>query len=132
MVTCTPDKGPLNLSNFTRQLIALMLSLLLPIAGMASALAPAQHCLDKDMPHAMTPGDMPDMDMDSACCDMEKSAKLGFNVCKPGQENCQSSAMLVVPVQKTAIIPTSATAPTDYTPDILPSSAETFWRPPRH
>lgn len=107
------------------RLLALALTLLLPLSGVAGIAAPAAPC----------PGDAMAMaevaDMDHSCCDHERSARLGYKVCKPGFENCQAPVLFVLTAP---ILPgaRSDASPLDtYRPGALRANAESFWRPPR-
>ena len=69
--------------------------------------------------------------MDGSCSDEERSAQLGYKVCKPGQENCQAPVLFVVPAVKSPVIPSGWTILASYQSGPPRSNAESFWRPPR-
>lgn len=105
--------------------LALLLSLAVPPAGMAGDGAAVQPCPDHKM-------DMTDIASPAgSCCDEGKSAELGYPVCKAGQNDCQGPVVLAIPAVKTIVIPSIAAIFAAYDPDSPLSSAESFWRPPR-
>lgn len=108
-----------------RLVVALLISFLLPLTGMAGMVAPTQPC----PAHQMTMADMPGMD--GSCFDAEKSAKLGYKVCKTGQEDCQAPAMFTIPAMKTSIAPSGGILLAAYHPSVPLANADSFWRPPR-
>lgn len=67
------------MSRSLRLVAVLLISFLLPLTGMAGMVAPEQPCPAHGMPMA----DMPHAaHMDESCFDVEKSAELGYKVCK--------------------------------------------------
>lgn len=107
-----------------RFLLVLLISLSLPLAGMAGVEAPTEPCPMQ----ATGMSHMADMDMD-CCHDMDKMTEHGKKACKTGQE-CKSGSMLQVSVLKP---PTSLTGmvlaitPLETAPDRAPAD---LWRPP--
>lgn len=120
-----------------RLALILVISLLLPLSGMAGLGTPEQTCDGQsttmaDGDHSTTMAGMGEKtEKGSSCCDEEKSAQLGFKVCKTGQEDCQASVVLVLPVVKFPVISSGTAIITDFNPPVPPSSSESFWRPPR-
>jgi len=114
------------MSRYLRFFLVLLLSLSLPLTGMAGVPSSSEPC-------PMQMSDMQMMsDMSPDCCqDGATQADHGKN-CKPGQE-CKTGGMLQLsmPVLKAPL--TTATAlvanlSTDFIPDRTPSGV---WRPPR-
>ncbi len=69
--------------------------------------------------------------MDHSCCDHERSARLGYKVCKPGFENCQAPVLFVLTGPVLLIARFDGGLLDTYRPSALRSDAESFWRPPR-
>lgn len=72
--------------------------------------------------------------MDHSCFDEEdeeKSAELGYKVCKTGQEDCRAPAIFTIPAMKTPVVPSGETLLAGYHPSTPLSNASSFWRPPR-
>ncbi|MNF34270.1 hypothetical protein D3C84_151070 [compost metagenome] len=108
---------------YLRLCLILLISLALPLSGMAGVAASVEPCPMQASGMAM----MADMDQD-CCQDMEKAAEHG-KACKPGQE-CKSSSVLQVPTVKSA---THLSSPmvVSLTSDFLPPKTPTgVWRPP--
>ncbi|MGE8066439.1 hypothetical protein [Pseudomonas sp. NPDC089569] len=107
-----------------RFFLIFVISLSLPLSGMAGVQAPTEPCPMKAMGMAM----MDDMGMD-CCNDMKSPAEHG-KPCKPGQE-CKTGGMLQVSVFKpplTLFSPMVLSLSTDFLP--VPTLAG-VWRPPR-
>ncbi len=79
------------MKRFLRFCIIFMISLALPLSGMAGVQAPTEPCPMKTMGMAM----MDDMGMD--CCNDMKSPSEHGKPCKPGQE-CKTGGMLQVSI----------------------------------
>lgn len=118
----------LRMSRSVRHVVVLLICFLLPLTGMASVVAPAPPC----PAHQMTMADMDGMDgMDGSCFDEEKSAKLGYKVCKAGQEDCQAPTMFTIPAMKASIVTSGGAFLAIYNFSIPISNASSYWRPPR-
>lgn len=101
-----------------------LISLSLPLTGMAGIEAPTEPC-------PMQAGGMGHMaGMDEDCChDMGKMAEHGKKACKTGQE-CKTGSMLQVSALKPPVTlngPVLALAPSHAVPDRSPAD---LWRPP--
>ena len=101
-----------------------LISLSLPLTGMAGVEAPTEPC-------PMQASGMSHMaGMDGDCCDdMGKMAEHGKKACKTGQE-CKTGSMLQVSVLKPPVThtgPILALAPLQAVPDHSPAD---LWRPP--
>ncbi|MFJ3468826.1 hypothetical protein ACIPO9_09100 [Pseudomonas sp. NPDC090203] len=115
------------MKRYLRFCLILMLSLALPLTGMAGVQAPTEPCPMKSMGMAMMDG----MGMD--CCndshDLKNPADHG-KPCKPGQE-CKTGGMLEVSVFKppvTPLVPVVFSLVSDASVTQPPSGV---WRPPR-
>ncbi|WP_448694265.1 hypothetical protein [Pseudomonas rhizophila] len=112
------------MKRYLRFCIIFMISLALPLSGMAGVQAPTEPCPMKTMGMAM----MDDMDMD--CCNDMKSPTEHGKPCKPGQE-CKTGGMLQVSIIKppvTLFSPVVLSSSSDSVPVPTPSGV---WRPPR-
>jgi hypothetical protein len=69
--------------------------------------------------------------MDDSCCDEERSAEIGYKVCKPGQENCHAPVLFLISAVKCPSIPPGQALLGTYDPIAPRQSSEGFWRPPR-
>jgi hypothetical protein len=112
------------MKRYLRLCLIFVISLALPLSGMAGGQAPTEPCPMKTMGMAM----MDDMGMD--CCNDMKSPTEHGKPCKPGQE-CKTGGMLQVSIVKppvTLFSPVVLTFASDSVPVPTPSGV---WRPPR-
>lgn len=112
------------MKRYLRFCIIFLLSLALPLSGMAGAQVPAEPCPMKTMGMAV----MDDMGMD--CCNDMKSPSEHGKPCKPGQE-CKTGGMLQVSIFKPAVTlssPVELSFFSNFLPVQTPSGV---WRPPR-
>ena len=114
------------MSRLLRVILVMLLSLTLPLTGMAGVPSSTEPC-------PMQMSNMPMMtDMSPDCCqDGANSADPG-KVCKPGQE-CKTGGLmqLSMPVLKaplTRALPLAVGLSSDFIPERTPSGV---WRPPR-
>lgn len=111
------------MKRYLRFCLIFVISLALPLSGMAGVQAP-EPCPMKAMGMAM----MDDMGMD--CCNDMKSPSEPGKPCKPGQE-CKTGGMLQVSIFKppvTVFSPVVLSLISDSLPVQTPSGV---WRPPR-
>ncbi|TVT83936.1 hypothetical protein [Pseudomonas sp. H3(2019)] len=112
------------MKRYLRCCLIFLISLALPLSGMAGIQAPTEPCPMKTTGMAM----MSDMGQD--CCNDMKSPTDHGKPCKPGQE-CKTGGMLQVLIIKPA---TRLSSPqvlslfSDFLPAQTPSGV---WRPPR-
>ncbi|MGY4816792.1 hypothetical protein ACVNP3_12735 [Pseudomonas chlororaphis subsp. piscium] len=112
------------MKGYLRFCLVLLISLALPLSGMAGVQAPTEPCPMKTMGMAM----MDDMGMD--CCNDMKSPVEHGKPCKPGQE-CKTGGMLQVSILKPAVTPTHPVV-LSFSSDFLPAQKPSgVWRPPR-
>jgi hypothetical protein len=112
------------MKRYLRFFLIFVISLALPLSGMAGVQAPTEPCPMKTMGMAM----MDDMGMD--CCNDMKSPTEHGKPCKPGQE-CKTGGMLQVSILKppvTLFSPVVLSFSNDSVPVPTPSGV---WRPPR-
>ena len=112
------------MKRYLRLCLVFVLSLALPLSGMAGVQAPADPCPMQVLGMKM----MNDMGMD--CCDDSKAPSEHSKSCKPGQE-CKTGTMLQISVIKPALsLPNPLTLAlfSDAVPTSTPSGV---WRPPR-
>jgi hypothetical protein len=112
------------MKRYLRLCLIFVISLALPLSGMAGVQAPTEPCPMKTMGMAM----MDDMGMD--CCNDMKSPTEHGKPCKPGQE-CKTGGMLQVSIVKppvTLFSPVVLAFASDFVPVSTPSGV---WRPPR-
>jgi hypothetical protein len=112
------------MKRYLRFCLIFMISLALPLSGMAGVQAPTEPCPMKTMGMAM----MDDVGMD--CCNDMKSPSEHGKPCKSGQE-CKSVSILQVSIFKpsvTVISPVVLSFFSDTLPVQTPSGV---WRPPR-
>jgi len=112
------------MKRYLRFCLIFLISLALPLSGMAGVQAQTEPCPMKTMGMAM----MDDMGMD--CCNDMKSPVEHGKPCKPGQE-CKSGGMLQVSIFKppvTVFSPVVLSLISDSLPVQTPSGV---WRPPR-
>jgi len=107
-----------------RLCLIFLISLALPLSGMAGIAAPAEPCPMKAASMAM----MGDMGQD-CCHDMGSPSDHG-KPCKPGQE-CKTGSMLQVSIVKPPVTLPSPIV-VSYTSDfLLAHTPSGVWRPPR-
>jgi hypothetical protein len=112
------------MKRYLRYCIIFMISLALPLSGMAGVQAPTEPCSMKTMGMAT----MDDMGM--GCCNDMKSRSEHGKPCKPGQE-CKTGGMLQASILKPAVTvfsPVVLSLLSDSLPVQTPSGV---WRPPR-
>jgi hypothetical protein len=112
------------MKRYLRLCLIFVISLALPLSGMAGVQAPTEPCPMKTMGMVM----MDDMGMD--CCNDMKSPTEHGKPCKPGQE-CKTGGMLQVSIVKppvTLFSPVVLAFASDSVPVPTPSGV---WRPPR-
>ena len=112
------------MKRYLRLFLIFLISLALPLSGMAGIQSPTEPC-----PMQTTGMTMMD-DMNQDCClDLSSSADHG-KPCKPGQE-CRSASLLQVSFGKPATRLSSPQMLTIFS-DSLPTQAPSgVWRPPR-
>jgi len=102
-----------------RLVLALLLTLVLPINGIASVLASSEPCPMEQMPSP-----------DHGCCEDDAgSLKMG-KICKPGQE-CKTTSLLQVDLGRTNFPAPVALATTFSDDPLLSNVPSGVWRPPR-
>ena len=112
------------MKRYLRFCLIFMISLALPLNGMAGVQAPTEPCPMKTMGMAM----MDDMGMD--CSNDMKSPTEHGKPCKPGQE-CKTGGMLKVSILKPPVTVFSPVV-VSYLSDSLPLQTPSgVWRPPR-
>ncbi|UCR85163.1 hypothetical protein [Pseudomonas chlororaphis] len=112
------------MKGYLRFCLVFLISLALPLSGMAGVQTPTEPCPMKTMGMAM----MDDMGMD--CCNDMKSPVEHGKPCKPGQE-CKTGGMLQVSILKPAVTPTHPVV-LSFSSDFLPAQKPSgVWRPPR-
>lgn len=114
------------MSRYLRFFLVLLLSLALPLTGMAGVPSSTEPC------PMQVPGLTMMTDMSPDCCQDGAHGDHSGKACKPGQE-CKSGVMLQlsVPVLKaplTQALPVVASLSSGFIPDRTPSGV---WRPPR-
>ncbi len=112
------------MKRYLRFCLIFLISLALPLSGMAGVQAPTEPCPMKTMGMEM----MDNMGMD--CCNDMKSPVEHGKPCKPGQE-CKTGGMLQVSILKppvTVFSPVVVSLISDSLPVQTPSGV---WRPPR-
>ncbi|MCE4054718.1 hypothetical protein [Pseudomonas sp. Au-Pse12] len=111
------------MKRYLRCCLIFLISLALPLSGMAGIQAPTEPCPMKMAGMAM----MDDMGMD--CCNDMKSPSEHGKPCKPGQE-CKTGGILQVSVIKPPVTFSSPVAPS-FSSDFLPDQTLSgVWRPP--
>ena len=112
------------MKRYLRLCLVFLISLALPLSGIAGVEQSTAPCPMQTMGMAMVDGMGPD-----CCKDMSTNAEHA-KVCKPGQE-CKSGGMLQVAISKPPITFSTPVAQF-FASDFLPSSAPSgVWRPPR-
>ncbi|HBP6529874.1 hypothetical protein [Pseudomonas aeruginosa] len=104
-------------------LLLLLLSLTLPVNGVAGLLALSQAC-------PMERQDMSVHDIQASCCENQAEQPTNGKVCKTGQE-CKSNGMLQVSVTRTPALFNQALATPSAQDFPPPTALSGFWRPPR-
>ncbi|NBA98606.1 hypothetical protein [Pseudomonas sp. R5(2019)] len=112
------------MKRYLRFCLIFMISLALPLSGMAGVQAPTEPCPMKTMGMAM----MDDMGRD--CCQDMKSPSEHGKPCKSGQE-CKTGGMLQVSIGKPGVTVSSPVV-LSFSSDFLPVQTPSgVWRPPR-
>jgi hypothetical protein len=112
------------MKRYLRCCLIFLISLALPLSGMAGVQAPTEPCPMKTMGMAM----MGDMGQD--CCHDMKSPSDHGKPCKPGQE-CKSGSLFQVSFVK-PVTRLSSPLVLSLFSDFLPTQAPSgVWRPPR-
>ncbi|MFR0692864.1 hypothetical protein ACLUTX_25970 [Enterobacterales bacterium AE_CKDN230030158-1A_HGKHYDSX7] len=107
-----------------RLLIVLLLSLTLPLTGMAGFEPPAEPCPMQDLGMSQMAG------MDQDCCqDSGKMTQHGKKACKSGQE-CKSGSLLQISVLKAPDHPVAPQNPSPSHHLVLSQAPADLWRPP--
>ncbi len=112
------------MKRYLRFCLIFLISLALPLSGMAGIQAPTEPCPMKTMDMAMMDG------MGPECCHDMKSPSEHGKPCKPGQE-CKTGGMLQVSIIKppfTLFSPVVLSFSSDFLPAPTPSGV---WPPPR-
>ncbi|POA35606.1 MULTISPECIES: hypothetical protein [unclassified Pseudomonas] len=112
------------MKRYLRFCLIFLISLALPLSGMAGVQASTEPCPMKTMGMAMMDG------MGQDCCHDMKSPVEHGKPCKPGQE-CKTGGMLQVSIIKppvTLFSPVALSFSSDFLPVQTPSGV---WRPPR-
>ncbi|AWM92320.1 MULTISPECIES: hypothetical protein [unclassified Pseudomonas] len=112
------------MKRYLRFCIIFMISLALPLSGMAGVQAPTEPCPMKTMGMAM----MDDMGMD--CCNDMKSPSEHGKPCKPGQE-CKTGGMLQVSILKPPVTVFSPVVLSFFSDSLPVKTSSGVWRPPR-
>ena len=111
------------MKRYLRLCLVFVLSLALPLSGMAGVQAPADPCPMQVLGMKM----MNDMGMD--CCDDSKAPSEHSKSCKPGQE-CKTSGLLQTAVIK-PFAPLHASPQTALIQRLMQREPAGLWRPPR-
>jgi hypothetical protein len=112
------------MKRYLRLCLVFLISLTLPLSGMAGVQAPTEPCPMKTLGVATMDG----MGMD--CCNDLKSPVEHGKPCKPGQQ-CKTGGMLQVSIVKPAVA-LSHPIVLSFSSDFLPvQSPSGVWRPPR-
>lgn len=112
------------MKRYLRFCIIFMISLALPLSGMAGVPAPTEPCPMQTMNMAMMDG----MGMD--CCNDAKAPVEHGKACKPGQE-CKTGGTLQVTTLKPAITLFSPVVFSFSNDSPLVQAPSGVWRPPR-
>ena len=112
------------MKRYLRFVLIVVLSLTLPLSGMAGVQPLTEPCPMKAMGMAMMDG----MDMD-CCNDMKTPADHG-KPCKPGQE-CKTGGMLQVSIIKPPVTLSSPVVPVFSRDFLCVYTPSGVWRPPR-
>ncbi|CAH0133388.1 hypothetical protein F8N49_04015 [Pseudomonas sp. GXM4] len=112
------------MKRYLRFCLIFVISLALPLSGMAGVQAPTVPCPMKAMGMAM----MDDMGMD--CCNDMKSPTEHGKPCKPGQE-CKTGGMLQVSIVKPPVTLFSPVVLVFSSDSVSVSTPSGVWRPPR-
>jgi hypothetical protein len=111
------------MKRYLRFCLIFLISLTLPLSGMAGIEAPTEPCPMKTMGMAM----MDDMGMD-CCNDMKSPAEHG-KPCKSGQE-CKTGGMLQVSTIKPPVTLSSPVVALSFGDSLLTQPPSGVWRPP--
>ena len=111
------------MKRYVRYCLIFLISLALPLSGMAGIEAPTEPCPMKTMGMAM----MDDMGMD-CCNDMKSPAEHG-KPCKSGQE-CKTGGMLQVSIIKPPVTLSSPVVASFFGDSLLTQPPSGVWRPP--
>lgn len=107
-----------------RLFIILLLSLALPLTGMAGFEAPVEPCPMQEQGMSQMAG------MDQDCCqDAGKMTPHGKKACKTGQE-CKTSSLLQVSLLSAPHHPVAPQTPSRYNHLLLSQAPADLWRPP--
>ena len=112
------------MKRYLRLFLIFLISLALPLSGMAGIQSPIEPCPMKTTGMTM----MGDMNQD-CCGDMSSSADHG-KPCKPGQE-CRSASLLQVLLGKPATRLSSPQILTIFSDSLSTQAPSGVWRPPR-
>jgi hypothetical protein len=112
------------MNRYLRFCLIFLISLALPLSGMAGAQAPAEPCPMKTMGMAMID------DMNHDCCQDMKSASEHGKPCKPGQE-CKTGGMLEVIISKPPVTLSSPVVVSFFSNFFRTTPPSGVWRPPR-
>ncbi|MFJ4440750.1 hypothetical protein ACIPZ8_01505 [Pseudomonas sp. NPDC089422] len=113
------------MKRFLRLCLIVLISLALPLGGMAGGQAATEPCPMQTLGMTMMDGMGPD-----CCQDMKGGPADHGKPCKPGQE-CKTGGVLQVSVIKTSITPLQPVV-TSFTSSFLPVPTPSgVWRPPR-
>lgn len=108
-----------------RLCLIFLISLALPLGGMAGVEAPTAPCPMKSSGMAM----MADVDLD-CCDDMGTMAEHGKKACKTGQE-CKTASMLQVTIVKPPVTLSNLAPSVSYSNHFSSLTPTIVWRPPR-
>lgn len=117
------------MKRYLRLCLVFLISLALPLSGMAGIQVQAEPCPMQAAGMAML---APETSMNAApdCCQDMGSASEHGKPCKPGQE-CKTASLLQVSVVKPPIVLSSPIV-VSFSSDFLPAQAPSgVWRPPR-
>ena len=104
--------------------IIFVISLALPLSGMAGVQASIEPCPMKTMGMTI----MDDMGMD--CCNDMKTLSEHGKPCKPGQE-CKAGGILQVATFKPSVAVYSPVVPSFFSDSLPAQTPSRVWRPPR-
>ena len=112
------------MKRYLRLCLVCLLSLALPLSGMAAVQMPADPCPMQAAGSAMSDAMLPD------CCQDMGSASESGKSCKPGQE-CKTASLLQVSLIKAAALASSPLS-ISFSSAFMPAQAPSgVWRPPR-
>jgi len=119
-----PPLDSIPMKRYLRFCLVFLISLALPLSGMAGAQALVEPCPMKTMGMSM----MGDMGKD-CCQDMSTASEHG-KPCKPGQE-CKTGGMLQVSIAKPGVNLFSPVVVTSFVSVLPVQTPSGVWRPPR-